>query len=361
MEKLPAIVFIFFFCIAISGKDLATIDGTLYKNVTVLRKTSMGVEILHSGGACFIRYKDMPPHARKEFGYNPKAEKKLMARKVENFRKKISELDRKIPLGKIHKFEHEGTEYFFYAPLSSKKIPLYKLPLLVSVHGTSRQAEYFTKVFVDSSEEYGVAILAPLFDEETFPLYHYSMYPGDDLLLEKNKRVRADLRLIDILKNFKKEFTVLDINKFYIFGFSGGAQFAIRFSALYPHKIIRGAAAGAGSYLFPNEEKDYPIGIKDSSLYPNVNVKGFLDTPFCIMVGEKDTDSLIGVKTLPEYQFQGDTRVQRMENFYKAMKSFAEKNHCDFKLRKRIVPWAGHNLRSMIPYSEDFLFEKKDL
>jgi hypothetical protein len=360
MTRFLTALLIVFLGLTVSAKDIMTLDGTFYRNVKVLRKNSIGIEILHSGGASFVKFKEMPQHIRKEFGYNPDVEKKILKRKIEKFRKKLSALEKKIPLGRINKYEHEGTEYFLYIPLSAKELPIHKLPLLVSVHGTNRYAEYFTEVFVSAAEKYGVAILAPLFDEETFPLYQYCMYPGNDLLLEKNKRIRSDLRLIDILRNAREKFPLIDTSRFYIFGFSGGAQFSIRFSALHPHVIIRGTAASAGSYLFPNEEKDYPIGIKNCKLYPHVKIKGFLDTPFCILVGEKDTETLLGVKALPEYKFQGDTRVARMKNFYNAMKNYARKIQSDFKMKKTTVPWVAHNFRPMVPYAENFLFEEED-
>ena len=73
--KLFVFCLIAFFMISmVSARDITTLDGTTYKNVTITDSSPVGITIVYgqSGGAIVIRwldFKDLPETIRKEFGY----------------------------------------------------------------------------------------------------------------------------------------------------------------------------------------------------------------------------------------------------------------------------------------------------
>lgn len=54
--------------------DLTTKEGVVYKNVKIIRTTKKGVDITHSSGGAFVKFKDMDPELRKKLMYRPSKE-----------------------------------------------------------------------------------------------------------------------------------------------------------------------------------------------------------------------------------------------------------------------------------------------
>jgi len=54
----------------LQARDITTLDGKLYKDVSIRAKPN-GLEIVHSTGVAFVSFKNLPETVRKEFGYDP--------------------------------------------------------------------------------------------------------------------------------------------------------------------------------------------------------------------------------------------------------------------------------------------------
>jgi hypothetical protein len=108
-----------------------------------------------------------------------------------------------------------GQVYYLYVPRSAGKRP----PLMVSVHGISRNARQHAKLLSSMAELYGVIVLAPLFSEKQFPDYQR--------LGRLRRGPRADLAL-DRIVGEVLYLTGADSERLYLFGYSGGGQFAVR-------------------------------------------------------------------------------------------------------------------------------------
>lgn len=55
-----------------SGRDLTTVTGTVYKNITVTKMAATGVEISHDDGIIFLDYRNFNEADRKELGFDAK-------------------------------------------------------------------------------------------------------------------------------------------------------------------------------------------------------------------------------------------------------------------------------------------------
>ena len=56
-------------------------------------------------------------------------------------------------------------------------------------------------------------------------------------------------------------FTGAAAGPFYLFGFSGGAQFAHRYVLAHPDRVAAAGIGAAGWYTFPDSATPYPYGL----------------------------------------------------------------------------------------------------
>ena len=206
-------------------------------------------------------------------------------------------------------------EYLMYLPAHSGP----GTAIFVTVHGISRNVEEHAELFAPWAEEHGVVLVAPRFTEQRNPGYQRLDAEGPGL--------RADLALNAILKDVAAT-TGADDRRFYLFGYSGGAQFAHRYALAHPERVIRAVIGAAGWYTFPDEHTPYPYGLGPSAERPAVpfDPDRFLRVPFTVIVGGEDTE---GGESLRRNEFvdhqQGTTRRERGRKWVAAMNDAARK------------------------------------
>lgn len=228
--------------------------------------------------------------------------------------------------------------YFLYVPRETTA----PLRTFVAVHGISRNAREHARRFSRYAESYGVVLVAPL-----FPRNRYADYQR---IGREGRGQRADHALNRILREVGR-LTGADTERFYLFGFSGGGQFAHRYAMAYPERVARMALGSAGWYTFPDTGRSYPAGIRASEALPGARFRPdrFLRIPAFVLVGEKDTTRDPQLKKSRRIdQQQGTTRVERGRRWVDAMRQAARahglQTHYDFKL----VQDTGHSFtRSM--------------
>ena len=80
--KCQCLAFVLIFtALVVVGRDIETTNGEVYKNAEVIQKKSNGLDIVHSSGATFIEFKNLPEELQKEFGYDPKKAEEEAKRK----------------------------------------------------------------------------------------------------------------------------------------------------------------------------------------------------------------------------------------------------------------------------------------
>ena len=68
------------------ARDLKTVSGDLYKNITIRTKDPTGIQIMHDDGVAFIDFKNMSEADQKEFGFDLAAYADAWKRKFEEER-----------------------------------------------------------------------------------------------------------------------------------------------------------------------------------------------------------------------------------------------------------------------------------
>lgn len=126
-------------------------------------------------------------------------------------------------------YANQTLSYFYYIPPSVLQNKQLRHPYLILVPGLNGQGQDFTtQQFKDFANQYGFVILAPsfTFDEKNSQSKTSYQYPA----------TWSGKALNDILNSFmaKQE---LKPSRLYMLGFSTGAQFALRYSMLYPDYV----------------------------------------------------------------------------------------------------------------------------
>jgi pimeloyl-ACP methyl ester carboxylesterase len=223
--------------------------------------------------------------------------------------------------------------YFVYVPHKGGQ----GARLLVSVHGISRNAEETAVGFARRAERYGVVLVAPLFPRDRFPDYQR--------LGREGRGDRADKVLDGILAEVGR-LTGARTDKLYLFGYSGGAQFAHRYTMAYPERVASIVIGAAGWYTFPDQARTYPRGIRASRALPGLDLdpKKFLKVPACVLVGERDItrDPQLRQNRRLDRQ-QGSTRVERGERWVDAMGLAAQAQGLDTRYRFELLPRSNHS------------------
>ena len=242
--------------------------------------------------------------------------------------------------------------YFLYVPTQLAAAA----PLLVDVHGISRNAGEHIAGFAPFAERYGVVVLAPLFSKERFPDYQR--------LGRKGRGLRADLALQQMIKEVG-QLTGAKTEKVYLFGFSGGAQFVHRYLMAYPKQVASAVIASAGWYKLPDEQRRYPTGIKPNPDLPDIRFdpSQFLTVPACVVVGDLDTrrgSALRKNKKIDKQQ--GVSRMERGQHWIEAMRAAARNREMNTVYQFHTLPRSGHSFRRSMKHGNmgeivfDFLF-----
>ncbi|UCF91156.1 MAG: hypothetical protein JSW39_23235 [Desulfobacterales bacterium] len=212
-------------------------------------------------------------------------------------------------------------------------------PVFVTVHGLARHAQEQALSFAPLAERYGMVLVAPLFPRHRFADYQCLGYMG--------KGERADLALDRIMAEVGF-LTGAKTDKIYLFGYSGGGEFAHRYALAYPQRVVRLAAAAAAWYTFPDPSVKFPFGLKAVPYPPPIpyNPQHFLSVPACVMVGETDVDRSVtpGRSRRLERQ-QGADRLERGRNWIQAMAAAAQKHHLNTPFHFQVLPACGHSFR----------------
>lgn len=218
---------------------------------------------------------------------------------------------RDAPLGQVFakRARAAAIDCFYYLP--RRRDPA-RVPL-ICVHGISRNALEHVFAFRRHADDYGFALVAPVFDSRA--------YRGYQTLGSKNgwNALRAFAALLDEAA----ETTGGQAQTANLFGFSGGGQFVHRFAMARPGRVNAFAIASAGWYTLPTEIARYPLGVSGPSS-PDVDISAFLKLPMLVMVGsaDRDRDATLRQGRKIDAQ-QGADRVERAKRWAAAVNDAA--------------------------------------
>lgn len=197
-------------------------------------------------------------------------------------------------------------EYYVYLPAGMRP----GAEPLVLVHGISRNATELTLRFAEQADRYGVPLIAPLFRRESFGQYQQAIDP--------KRGMRSDVALCDMLEDASRRFG-LATDRVALFGFSGGAQFAHRFSLIHPRRVRACVPASAGWYTMPDATLAWPLGLDGMPDGPLDQTAR--DIPFHLIVGQRDRHDDAALRHDPALdRLQGADRRSRAKAWHRALR-----------------------------------------
>lgn len=230
--------------------------------------------------------------------------------------------------------------YYLYVPRSACA----HARVLVSVHGISRNALEHTRRFAPLAENYGVILVAPLFEEGPFPDYQRLGIKGR----------RADHALGRILVEVA-QLSGASTERFYLFGYSGGGQFAHRYAMAHPERVAGLAVGAAGWYTFPDPLQRFPYGTAANLALPDLRFspERFLRIPTTVMVGENDVARGAALRQSARVDAQqGTSRRERAARWIAAMREAARARGLDTRYEFVVLPRARHTFRGSVARGE---------
>lgn len=244
-------------------------------------------------------------------------------------------------------------QYLVYVPTRARP----GAPIFVAVHGVSRNVEEHAKLFAPHAEQRGVVLIAPSFPEPR--------HAGYQRLSADGVADRADRALDAIVKEVAGS-TGADGRRFWLFGFSGGAQFAHRYLFAHPDRVVRVAIGAAGWYTFPDERTPYPYGLGPSAERRDLRFDAgrFLRVPVTVFVGLADTSGGEHLRRNARVdRQQGTTRLDRARRWVAAMNRAARSRGLPPPASCHEVPGIEHSFRQFMTEGDlgervfDALFE----
>ncbi|MDJ0847214.1 MAG: hypothetical protein QNK04_02420 [Myxococcota bacterium] len=225
-------------------------------------------------------------------------------------------------------------EYLVYLPTTRGSEP----PLLASVHGVSRNAEEHGRLLSAYCEMHGVVLVVPVFSPAKYPDYQR--------LGRVNRGKRADLALDRIVEEVAA-LSGASAERFHLFGFSGGAQFAHRYALAHPHRLASGVFASAGWYTFPDPTRRFPHGTGATPQLPGLrfDAEEFLKVPMRVIVAEKEHDAKRLRRSERLDREQGSSRAERARNWVSAMRVAARAHFMEPRVGFEKLPDCRHSFR----------------
>jgi pimeloyl-ACP methyl ester carboxylesterase len=220
---------------------------------------------------------------------------------------------------------------YFYWPTRATR----NAPLLVAVHGISRNAREQARLLTGCAERYGVVLYAPVFGVDFFP----------DFQRLGRRGLRPDQALHRLLDDFGR-LTGLSTSRFFLYGFSGGGQFGHRYAMAYPQRVAGLVVTAPGWYTWPDETRAYPIGMGHCDRLPDLqfDLGAFLRIPVTVMVGAADTERDPALRQSAGVdRRQGRNRFERGRRWVRRLRQEAEKRGLPPRARFHVLERSAHD------------------
>jgi len=225
--------------------------------------------------------------------------------------------------------------------------PAERQPLAVVVHGDRRTAERYRDALTDFAEAHRCVVLAPLFPAGISgpnDMYNYKLL--------RHRGIRFDQILLEIVAEVGVRWPV-KTDKFYLHGYSGGGQFALRFFYVNADRLA-GVSIGAPSRVTMISQGDpWPVGTADLATEFDVEPRpdAMRAVPVQLFIGERDTKprtwSNAGHRRKP-----GEPRDTRIDRITALRDNLLENG---IRATLDIVPEVAHDGMALLPTATRFL------
>ncbi|MEL6476118.1 MAG: hypothetical protein AAFR17_02220 [Pseudomonadota bacterium] len=215
-------------------------------------------------------------------------------------------------------------------------------PPVLAVHGIQREAAEMAELLRHAAEDTGRTIVLPLFDRRHWRSFQRAACPA-----------RADLALLRLLASLREDGTIVP-GAVDLSGYSGGGQFAHRFTWLYPGLVRRLCATAPGWWTFADPKAAYPYGIGAGggdtvSTCLRANLRRFLSREIVVRVGALDTQRDDKLRVSPELdQQQGQNRLERAQRWVADIERQRTAHGLSSAVDFRVLPDSAHSFADCV-------------
>ena len=240
-----------------------------------------------------------------------------------------------MPISGLRAHQSQGAEldYFIYVPRTATT----NSPLLVTIHGIERMALQHAVRFSALAEKHGFIVLAPMFSKVRIPRYQR---------LERGPDGDCPAAALELTVDHVQRAIGLAPAPLRLFGYSGGAQFAMRYTMVGSLPVARLALAAPGWFTMPDTQHAFPYGLGDAPALEGrvADLDRLLSIPVLLTVGAEDTrrDRSLNRNALVEAS-QGKTRLERAHRWYDAITVAARARGMTLLTQLKLLPGAGHD------------------
>jgi len=229
-------------------------------------------------------------------------------------------------------------------------------PILFVMAGVKRDASSYRSYWESAADSYNFIVISP----EFLAWPKAALYNLGDVKDQPDREKWAFSvieHLFDEMRDGQKDYR--------IFGHSAGGQFVQRMALFRPdNRASVMVAANPGWYTMPEWRKDkgaepFPYSLVNARA-GEAELRQALSKRFILMVGEQDVDpDDENLNKSAGAMKQGEMRVERGENFFKAANAAA--NDLGVKLAWELVevPDVAHNGESMSKAAAEMLYGRK--
>lgn len=226
-------------------------------------------------------------------------------------------------------------------------------PMLMVFHGVLRNAEEYRDHSVAMGDRFGALVVAPLFDEESFPKPKYQ-FGG---IVSDGKAVPAEERTGEYVNKIAKEIRRRESRPdmpYALIGHSGGGQFLGRLAAFVKTDAQRIVISNPSSYTFPTVKGEFPYGFGGlpEELQTDDVFKAYLAQPVAIYVGSHDTIRDEYFDDSEKADRQGRSRFERGKNAYAFAQGLAKEKGWPFHWKLVIAQDIEHDHEKMFNHAD---------
>lgn len=218
-------------------------------------------------------------------------------------------------------------------------------PIVIVMHGFSRDVERYFADWSNLGEEYGFIAVVPYFSKDDFPgSREYNLgHVFDADTGERRPESKWTFSAIEPLFDTVVAMLGGRQTSYTLFGHSAGSQFVHRFLYYKPKaRVKRYIAANAGWYTLPDFETAYPYGLDGAGVEKSVLAAAF-GKDVILMLGREDKKrDDPDLRKTAEADHQGPNRFARGLTMHEVAKTMGQKIGADLNWQLIIVEDAGH-------------------
>ncbi len=254
---------------------------------------------------------------------------------------------------------NKPTKVFYHIPSSSNQ----NTPIVFVFHGANRDAQESRDALIANADQNNIIIVVPEFSEINFPggdgynlgnVFVDGDNPSPQTLNEEDQWAFS---LVEPLFDYVKLLSSNTSANYSVFGFSAGGQFAHRFLFFKPNaRINKAVASSSGWYTMPDNQVDFPYGLKESPVL-NSSLASIFSKQLTVLIGELDDDpNASSLRRNSQADLQGTNRLARAQYFYNESITIANTKGLIYNWQYVSLPNVSHDINATANYAFDNIF-----